>query len=296
MLCDIFRRLSTFKNLNKYTYVGFGGIEFSDFVLFHKSLAIRNMVSIERSGATQRIEDNKPFNSIKIENRSSSVALPKLSWKDNHIIWLDYDERLLPSMFADVSTIANHANSGTALVYSFQCEAALETEERADGLTPLDRFISVFSRERVPLSAQEEDLYAWEYGQLGGEMLEEEIRSKLAIRNNTLPPTEKLFFHKVCNIEYSDNAKMHTTVGIFVKDADRIRLDACEFSELEFIPHEKNIRIQIPLLTLREIRRLEKQLPLSSGQSLIAGSIPVEDAKAFSKLYRYLPNFSVLEN
>ena len=62
MLCDIFRRLRPFGRVENYVYVGFGSIWFSDFMLMHRSLGIKDMISIEHSiESRDRIEDNKPF-------------------------------------------------------------------------------------------------------------------------------------------------------------------------------------------------------------------------------------------
>ena len=56
------------------------------------------------------------------------------------------------------------------------------------------------------------------------------------------------------------------------------------------------IDIQVPKLTIKELRYLENQLPLAQGQSLLLeGDIPQSEANAFAKLYRYLPNFATLE-
>ena len=151
MLCDIFRKASHFHRLSDYTYVGFGGIEFSDFILFHRSLGIREMVSIERAHQTiSRIEGNKPFNTIKIVGTSSSIALPKLSWEQPHILWLDNDDPLAPNMLLDVATVANHAASGSMLAVSFQCHKAPEIQEALDKkMNPVSKFVSNFGRDEL---------------------------------------------------------------------------------------------------------------------------------------------------
>lgn len=297
MLCDIFRKLSVFSSLKDYTYLGFGAIAFSDFILFHKALGIGKMISLEQaSGALNRLEKNKPFNAITIINKPAASYLPKLKWNLPHIIWLDYDDTLLPSMFDDLSIIANHANSGTALTFSFQCYQALEVYTNTEDRTPLERFISTFSRERVPPETEETDLTGWSFGKLGGNMLIAEINSILAVRNAALPAEKRIEFHLICNIRYKDGANMYTVAGVFVSAEENEILEKAKFSELEFLPRNKQVAIDMPKLTLREIKFLERQLPLAHGTSLDHSHIPVDDANNFVKLYRYLPNFSVLEN
>ncbi len=296
MLCDIYRKFSSFNKLSKYTYVGFGGIAFSDFILFHKSLGISDMISIEEDPREQkRLDFNKPFNAIKIICKHSSLVLPSLQWERPHIIWLDYDDPLVPEMFADISTVANHALSGTAFTFSFQCQRAPETEP-PDGISSIDAFISNFGRDRVPLATTEQDLFSWKYGNLGQRMLLAEIEANLANRNARLNADEKLSFKKICSIQYNDNANMHTVVGMFVSQKDEGVFAACEFQDLNFLTRDRMIKIEVPPLTLREIRSLERQLPLNMGGTLDRGAIPDSEAKKFQKLYTYLPNFSVLEN
>lgn len=299
MLCDIFRRLAFFNRLTDYTYVGFGGIAFSDFVLFHKALGIRDMISIEREvAAAKRISENKPFNSIRVVNKSSSEVLPALSWKKPHILWLDYDDPLNTEMLLDVATVASHASSGTFLTLSFACVQAPEIDiAKREGGNSFERFTTTFGKDRIPDNADEVDLRGWKYGQLGKKMLFREIQSKLAIRNIGLQESKKLEFREVCTIEYSDGAKMVSIAGVFVSEEDSNTFDMCEFKQLDFMPKKRvPIRIDVPKLTLREIKALEVQLPLKEKAKLNHQSIPKKDADSFVKLYRYLPNFSVLEN
>ena len=298
MLCDILRKLSAFGSLTDYIYVGFGAITFTDFTLFHKALGIIDMISIERSvGALQRLKYNKPFSTITLINKTSSAALPLLKWGNPHIIWLDYDDPLNLSMFDDVGIVADHANSGTALAFSFQCNKATELEVPiASGETYVHKFTSNYGRDRVPANLDETDLTGWRFGDLGAKMLIDEINSILATRNASLEDeADRIKFKMLANIKYSDNALMQTIVGVFVSGKDTEKVEAAKFNDLDFLERGNSIKIEVPKLTLREIRFLEQQLPLRDGSTLDSGSIPSSDAKAFKELYRYLPNFSVLE-
>lgn len=85
---------------------------------------------------------------------------------------------------------------------------------------------------------------------------------------------------------------MTTLVGLA---KDKSKLDECHFETIDFlISANKPITVEVPNLTLREIRLLEQQLPHKGTLNL--GNIPKKDAIKFAKLYRYLPNFAVLEN
>lgn len=300
MLCDLFRRLRPFEKVEDYIYVGFGSVWFADFILFHRALGIKNMISIEQvETAKNRIEDNKPFR-IPVEYMRSRDALVKLNWKSKNFIWLDYDDPLSIEMLEDVGIATRRAESGTVLTLSVQCTKAPQVAEYEEdpSISALDRFSNIFGRTRVPSNTNEKDLYGWKYADLSRKIIKNEIESILADRNSQKTPTDPDYikFHVIADFEYEDGAKMTTISGIFYSNRDTAILESCHFENLDFInPSSNKIRINIPKLTAREFKKLESQLPLPPDGSLELGSIPQSEANNFVGLYRYLPNFAVLE-
>ena len=57
---------------------------------------------------------------------------------------------------------------------------------------------------------------------------------------------------------------------------------------------EDPYKIQIPLLTYREIRRLDQQLPYA-GAALDAPGVPEEDISDYGSIYRFFPNFTEVD-
>lgn len=299
MIVDVLRRLTPFQAVEDYCYIGFGSVWFSDFILFHRMLGINKMISIEQAeGARARFEENRPFN-INIEFGNSSTVLPRLDWSERVIAWLDYDDPLEPEMLQDVRSIANRARSGSVLAVSIQCVKApslIDYQQDVDEgkMTAIERFRQTFGRERVPDDARDDDLAGWPYGTLSRKMLTSEIELALAERN--LSSNTNLTFKAICEIEYQDDARMCTIVGAFVEDDEIDRLEACAFQRLDFMPaNQRPIRIEMPKLTIRELRKIEQQLPKPAERELDLGSIPPSDAEKFSRMYRYLPNFAVME-
>lgn len=299
MLCDIFRRLRPFARVEDYMYVGFGSLWFSDFILFHRALGVRDMVSIEHSeGAKARIEDNKPFR-IPVIYKPSLEALPDLEWARHQFIWLDYDDCLAAKMLADMRIVAERANPGTAITVSVQCSKAPELAQAEQDEAPgapaaIERFTAIFGRNRIPDGTAEDELSGWAYGALSRGVLLREIEEQLAVRN--ADGQLDLRFKLICEIEYDDNAKMTTFVGVFYSGQAEEALRNCHFETLDFLNEGgKPIRIEVPKLTTREFRRLESQLPLSPASQLQLGTIPPGEVKNFPNMYRYLPNFGVLE-
>lgn len=302
MLCEAFRQMRPFQPVEDYIYVGFGSVWFADFVLFHRALGIREMLSIEEvAGAKDRVEANKPFRAITVDYRHSSRVLPELDWNKRHFIWLDYDSPISEAVLHDIATVASHARSGSALAVSVQCQQAADValaEEESEGPAAMARFRDRFGRERIPENVSEEDLYGWPFASLSRRMLHSEIEATLASRNAAATPQMAIQFNQIFNVEYQDGARMATICGVFVQQNENRLFEACGFGKLDFLPQDGNtFRIEIPKLTTREIRFLEQQLPrLAAGDVLALGAIPASDAGLYADLYRYFPNFAVLEH
>ncbi|MBK9388786.1 MAG: hypothetical protein IPN68_00865 [Bacteroidetes bacterium] len=93
MLCDLFHRLSSFNQLNRYQYIGFGSTYFSDFSQFHKNLGFKDLISIEKDIKNEkRFKFNIPYSCIKLLLGHSNEILPTLALENTPtILWLDYD-------------------------------------------------------------------------------------------------------------------------------------------------------------------------------------------------------------
>ena len=300
MLCEIFRKLHPYQRVEDYVYVGFGSVWFSDFSLFHKALGIKDMISIEREkDHEKRILANTPFQ-ITVDFREAKLALPDLGWKKRQLLWLDYDDTLTLDMVLDASTVATKAMAGTVLAISVNCQKAPELEEAQIEIAKdphatdaLERLRQKLGRSRIPSTISEEDLTGWAFGDFCRYVVMNEIDSALKIRS-AINLSEEIKFKLICEFEYVDGVKMTTLVGIFYDDEDK--LDQCGFENLDFMtPGKSKVRIPVPKLTVREFKQLERQLPIKNGKALDFGEIPQKDGKQFTEMYRYLPNFAVIE-
>jgi len=302
MLSDIFRRLSSFDQIEEYRYVGFGSVWFSDFLLFHRSLGIKHMLSIEQAvHSRKRFEFNRPFN-FDIDFRSSTAVLPELSYERRQCIWLDYDDPISTEMLSDAASIATRARSGSVLAISIQChrapdiaESDLERSTDDSAALPEERFRERFEGYNVKDNITRSDLGGWPFGKLSRDLLLEAIQ--VALRKRRLAnPEDGVDLHTICEFEYEDGAKMTTLVVLFCAPEESEMFDSCKFDELEFLDGANPIYIPTPKLTVKEFRHLESQLPLADNEMLNTGDIPPSEAKGFARMYRYFPNFAVVEN
>ena len=301
MLRDIFRRVGPFALPENYVYAGFGSVWFSDFILFHRSLGVKDMVSIEGSrAAQQRIIDNAPFR-IQLDFARSGPALQRLDWAKRHFLWLDYDDPISREILRDIRYVADKAVSGSVLAVSVKSGAAREFDQ-AEGdtalqsLSAIERFRENFAVGQIPSNTNEEDLTGLPFASLSRAMIATEIGVGLDIRNGK-EEEDPVRFQHICSFDYADGAEMTTIVGIFHTEEDASRVADCHFEELSFVGElGATVSIDVPLLTVREVRKLESQLPLPTGTPLAVGSMPPREAERFARLYRYLPHYAVLES
>ena len=298
MLRDVFRRVGPFGPPEDYLYVGMGSVWFADFTLFHRSLGIKEMISIESATkALQRVRDNAPFR-IELAAGRSEKELPKMNLDRRCLIWLDYDDALSPNMLLDMRSVAGRVASGSVLAVTVRAERAREIDqEDADadetGRSALERFKSTFARARVSQDLDAYDLAGRPFATLSRSLLSSEIEAALVARSRK--EDEETVFLPICSFDYADGVLMTTIVGMFCATSDLPTYAACDFDSLPFVHADRSaFTITIPKITTREFRLLEAQMPTDLPVDL--GSIPAREAENFGRLYRYLPNYAVLES
>lgn len=303
MLRDIFRRLRPFGQVEQFEYIGLGSVWFSDFLLFHRSLGIKSMISIEKAvGAKARFEYNRPFQ-IDLRFGHTSKVLPKIDFGGRKVIWLDYDDALRPEILRDVRTVALKASSGSLLAVTVRCSSSRESDQfrservggdESDTRSPSTRFKSNFADFRIRDSIIDADLEGFVFGRLSLDIINEQIDDVLSKRK----PTDAGLIKRVpvCSFEYSDGTQMATVVMLLVGEDEAALVSECEFETLDFIEGEAPVYIDVPNITPKEFRDLERQLPLLQNVSLDCGFVPKDQVTQFVKFYRYLPNYAVIEN
>lgn len=286
MLCEAFRRLVGFGGVESYRYIGFGSTYFSDFSLFHKSLRITDNVSIEHDIKNrERFEFNRPYKCIKLEFGESNAILPGLTWDVRTIVWLDYDYALDQGVLTDVAFVCANAPSGSIIVVTVDARPE-DLDKRLESLK------SRVEEQKLPPGLTKSKLGGWGTAEVYRSIIANEINATINARNGGRPRGTKLLYKQIFNFHYSDSAKM-LTVGGIIYDEGQSELEAkCAFEQLDFIKTgEEPYIIEVPSLTLKEIRHLDKQLPCDNLDHLNAPSIPAKDISSYAKIYRYFPAF-----
>ena len=300
MLCEVLARLKVFGSLESYQYIGFGSIWYADCVLFHRTLGIQNIISIEKElHHEKRFAFNNPYRGIELRMGRAAEILPNIDWSQRSILWLDYDDPVSPSILEDAQTVATRARPGTMLIVSVQTQQLVDKRDIHDepvAIQARNHFAELFGVKRTPVKMTDEDLYGWQLSKTSRSLIREEIEDGIRQVNGAKKGAQKLEFRQIVAFEYADGAKMTTIGGVFIDSGQKAVYDSAGFRELTFYRNgTKALRIETPLLTTREMRHLDRSLPCEGVGDLDLGPIPEKDGKRYALLYRYLPHFASFE-
>jgi hypothetical protein len=275
MIVECCRRLRGITKLSNYQYIGFGGLEFLDFDLFHRTLGMCRMISIEKSDRTDRYDFNRPFAAIEMRYGQASDVLPLLDWTGLKIVWLDYEKSLTREALRDCENVSRYLKQGSVLIVTLN--AAAPYGER---LEALQKRLGTL----VPIETVEEDLEGWGYAHVQYRILSEALTAIANDRN------DKPRLRQLMNFCYRDGARIQTVAWIISSEALDGTIDACGFNELDFFrPGPDPMVIDLPILTSREIDHLNQQLPLAGRKKLKGDWLYPDERKRFAELYRWYP-------
>lgn len=310
MLKDAFSMLYPFDRASQYKYIGFGSKYFSDFKIFHKSLNIDDMISIESDVQYQnKYEFNKPFNCIKMEFGDSTNVLSRITFDKKFIAWMDYDSVIDNSMLIDVGILIENIISGSIVLVSYnsfpQKKSSLENDFN-DRESSHDILLKRWLEERVqqefiPPIPRQGLSKANNYSKIIREIFNLKISHSFVEINAALPHEQKWNFSQICYFNYKDGVDMSTIGWIFYRNCDADKFQACNFDSLEFFSDNENaVNITVPNLTLKEATLLSEAMPASANTAINMNQYPftifsASEVAEFSKIYKYFPNFSDIE-
>lgn len=315
MLCELIRRLNGFGPVEKYSYIGFGSIFFTDFVLFHRALGITKMCSIEKDAEAaddqsiqNRFEFNKPFSCIELKYGPAGERLPELAeyWPEKTIVWLDYDGRLSDEYLSDLGIAIHRAAAGSLVMISVNVKAD-ERSSKYKGTTKEYRYQELqnwLSRTYIPPGTQEKNLSTEELIKLYYGIIEGVVQDTIARRNGAKPTIEQVQLHQVVNFRYQDGVPMLTLGWLITDESQKDTLRNMDLDTLSFIRRGSTyFSISVPPLTLKEISWLDSVLHtdidddgnISSPPPGVVRPTPELDkvqVGQYKKIYRYFPTFA----
>lgn len=271
---------------HKYQYIGFGGLSFVDFKLFHRELQIDSMISIEAGPySTQKLEFNKPFSCIKIIRGESTHVLSNIDLSKPCIIWLDYDETLEPYMFTDIELIFKNVPAGS--IYIMTCNRQLKVN---NATMEREQLIEKF-KDLVPYGIEKTCCAPANSAKTIKKMLEKKYNDVLVHRQKS--SGEIITFKQLINVVYKETngANMYSFGGVICDH--HLTTEIFTLNDFSFLSEEEAYKIDVPIMTNMEIMKLNKVLNIDKEEKkLIADGIMTEDMiDKYKKIYKYFPTF-----
>lgn len=276
MIVDACRRLTAIAPLIQYQYVGFGGLEFIDFVEFHRGLGVPQMTSIERDTNMQhRLEFNKPYKSIRVLMGEARDQLPQVDWSGLSIVWLDYTDVLTTDILRDVDYVVRSSQPGSMIMVTVNGAATkVPIPERLDNLR-------ANLGDNIDDALTEKDMLGW-----GPTLVERSVLQATAHAAGR--QAHGVPFRQLFNFHYADDAKMLTWGGVTTSASLERVIDTCRFEDLNFIrTGDDPFEIHVPVLTEKEIAYLETELVGTAVTLPRIRGVPAADVRAFAQVYRW---------
>lgn len=300
LFVDLLSRLGRFRNISKYTYIGFGGPFMEDFKLLHSELRINKMISLEiDKNVLARQKFNLPLACINLSDKKSSDFLIGHEFCDPSIVWFDYAiPKDLPQQLSEVESLVSKLSAGDIVKITLNANpGTLGTPPQGEDL--LEYRAKVAQKRLVhygPSVVEPDHVKSSAYPTLLLRALENAMKLGLS-------GTSNLVLQPLTAFIYADGQQMLTATAIILKNGYRkdfvlrSRLYAWDYQCLNW---KRPISISIPDLSMKERLQIEALLPGATPKDIqkklgyFIGD--KKDAKIlmhnFVKYYRLSPSYS----
>ena len=286
-------------NFTEYRYIGFGAVWFVDFVLAHKYLSIKDMISIESDEyVASRAKFNKPYMCVRIKHGDSDMILPALPLEEKPLlVWLDYDTSFEGPVLHDLGILCQRAPTGSIALVTINIHKGRLPDKDGNGQEfrceeEKLRYSSIgyLVPQTLPPGAMQGPKYPGFLATLIFEHINRQIRIAGRENDRAVP----LF-----NISYKDNAPM-ITVGAAITNEhfSRQTIETLKTRNPSLkMDAMKQLSIRVPPLTLKEKATLDQLMPCDSAPTECAVSknlgfrLKQPQIEAYHRFYRYYPMF-----
>ena len=149
LLIELVHRLGTEMtgyDIKRYTYLGFGSVYYTDFVLFHKHLYIDRMICVESENIPKRMEFNRPYDFVDIHMAPFSDVLPLLDRERRYFMWLDYDTSISLQQMGDIRGAIRVLAPGSIILITVDGEPRIPADLDAARLSKHEKMRETVSR------------------------------------------------------------------------------------------------------------------------------------------------------
>lgn len=287
MFIDVFQRLMPLGfPIADYQYTGMGSVYFVDFILFHRYLGIRRMVSVERSRKIKkRIEFNRPFGLVEIIIGDVANHVCSLSPDRKHLLWLDYDKVLDRQVLKAVHLAMTNLSPSSIFLLTVD---AMPPRGKDDGPKEWKEHFETEAGQYLWPNPRDDDFKEPKLASVNLHIL------KLAIESGLAGRTDVQFF-PLFNFLYQDGHDMLTVGGMIAGETDCHSLRALDRETLPYLRTRLTsppYKIRIPLVTRKERFYLDSEMPCDDQWQPDAFEMKKQDVRDYRKIYKYYPAYA----
>lgn len=302
IICEIVENAELPTPISNYRYIGFGSFYFVDFILFHNTLNIDKMISIERSGKKERFDFNKPYNCIEMCYMDCNAALIHgipFDGENPDIVWLDYDSSFCKTMINEISTAAQKVAEGSFIFSSFNVDIDCTSN-------PMDTMNEICG-EYLPAAIQAKHISGNNVCNIIFKSIVAAVEKSIYERNSRY--SSNISATTVFYVTYSDGIAKMMSIGFYIANTENsAKLLSSKSVQCPFFYKQNawsatdlNIyrpsEISVPCLTKAEIREINKLLPGNTNDDILSTLtakgivLNKKDIERYVSIYKYYPNY-----
>lgn len=272
-----------------YRYVGMGANRFYDFLLLHKYLGVRDMVSLEHDkNMYQRATFNVPYRFIDVRHSTVVDFLAADGNERPEILWLDYDGGIGPDIVADIMSMATRAKLGDFCFVTVAGPPPRVMETMSDA----DRLTNILDTMRdVAGDVELVDVERANFPSAVHKILMAAFKNAFAARREG-------GFVPLLQVEYSDTMPMVTVGGAFLAKGTGTDIRGRLKKALPFLSSDKVELYEIRSFHITERERALFDLAATANNkrcpernTLRKLGFKDADFDSYNDLIRYLPRY-----
>ena len=247
LLVELLHRLGTEisrYDIRDYTYIGFGSIYYTDFVLFHKYLYMDRMICIEGSDIPNRMKFNRPYEFIDLRMARFSDVISVLERDCPYVMWLDYDTGLTGEELQDIQNAIQVLPHGSIFLVTVEAEPRLPNDPLVSNAVLKKRAVARLREncgdlypERLKTTHYTDDALP--------EVLATVVRNQIYSATVNRGDIE---FAQLVNFRYKDGAQMVSLGGIVDSEDAVAKVKNSSVMQLDFANESENpFRFQYPI-------------------------------------------------
>jgi Putative O-methyltransferase len=270
--------------ISSYQYTGLGSIYFVDFILVHKFVGIRDLLSVEIDPSIEkRISFNSPFKCVRLQIDDIRNVIPNLSNDSKHLVWLDFDQVLSRTHLEGLYLAVSGLPAESVVIITVDAEPP-------SGDTP-EEWRDHFESEAGEYLGSCESLMDFRESNLvsvNKGIIERCVKAAVSPRPNAQ-------FLPIYNFLYADGHRMLTLGGMI---ASRTAARRVLRSPLRSAPYYRqslsadSYEILVPRLTRKERLHLDSAMPCDLGWHPDDFEIDKSWITAYREIYRFLPSYA----